>query len=99
MRYQAALRPDVKYVVIIKHLPAELLLHLTNFASNCAELCQMDSLDTIRLYISVRHATFPFGGWLDSGSIDLTRSCHPPCVRWLQADGGRAFQQLRKHWR
>jgi hypothetical protein len=32
-RYQAALRPDMKYVKIIKDFPTELLLHLTNFAS------------------------------------------------------------------
>ena len=36
-RYQAALRPDMKYVKIIKDFPTELLLHLTNFASNCAK--------------------------------------------------------------
>jgi hypothetical protein len=32
-RYQAALRPDMKCVKIIKDFPTELLLHLTNFAS------------------------------------------------------------------
>jgi hypothetical protein len=32
-RYQAALRPDMKYVKIIKDFPTELLLHLTDFAS------------------------------------------------------------------
>jgi hypothetical protein len=32
-RYQAALRPDMKYVMIIKHFPTELLLHRTNSAS------------------------------------------------------------------
>jgi len=31
-RYQAALRPDMKYVKIIKDFPTELLLHLTYFA-------------------------------------------------------------------
>ena len=36
-RYQAALRPDMKYVKIIKDFPTELLLHLTNFAPNCAK--------------------------------------------------------------
>jgi hypothetical protein len=36
-RYQAALRPDMKYVKIIKDFPTELLLHLTDFASNCAK--------------------------------------------------------------
>jgi hypothetical protein len=32
-RYQAALRPDMKYVKIIKYLPTELLLHPSNLAS------------------------------------------------------------------
>ena len=36
-RYQAALRPDMKYVKIIKDFPTELLLHLTNLAFNCAK--------------------------------------------------------------
>ena len=36
-RYQAALRPDMKYVKIIKDFPTELLLHLTYSASNCAK--------------------------------------------------------------
>jgi hypothetical protein len=31
-RYQAALRPDMKYVKSIKDFPTELLLDLTNFA-------------------------------------------------------------------
>jgi hypothetical protein len=29
-RYQAALRPDRKYVKIIKHFPTEMLLHQAN---------------------------------------------------------------------
>jgi hypothetical protein len=33
-RYQAALRPDRECVKIIRDFPTELLLHLTNFASN-----------------------------------------------------------------
>ena len=32
-RYQAALRPDMKHVKIIKDFPTELLLRLTDFAS------------------------------------------------------------------
>jgi hypothetical protein len=31
-RYQAALRPDMNYVKIIKDFPTELLLHLTDLA-------------------------------------------------------------------
>ena len=31
-RYQAALRPDMKYVKIIKHFPTEMLLHQSNLA-------------------------------------------------------------------
>jgi len=30
-RYQAALRPDMKYVMIIKHFPTEMLLHQSKF--------------------------------------------------------------------
>jgi len=41
-RYQAALRPDVKYVKIIKDFPAELLLHLTNLPLTVPKLCQID---------------------------------------------------------
>jgi hypothetical protein len=36
-RYQAALRPDMKYVKIIKHFPAEILFHSSNSAVNCTE--------------------------------------------------------------
>ena len=36
-RYQAALRPDMACVKIIEDFPTELLLHLTNFPSNCAK--------------------------------------------------------------
>jgi hypothetical protein len=36
-RYQAALRPDMKYVMIIKHFPTEILLHQSNLAFNCAK--------------------------------------------------------------
>jgi hypothetical protein len=36
-RYQAALRPDMTCAKIIEHFPTELLLHLTNFSSNCAK--------------------------------------------------------------
>jgi hypothetical protein len=40
-RYQAALRPDMKYVKIIKDFPPELLFHLTQFrlqlCQNCAK--------------------------------------------------------------
>jgi hypothetical protein len=39
-RYQAALRPDMKYVKIIKDFPTELLLHLTNFARDVPKTCQ-----------------------------------------------------------
>ena len=40
-RYQAALRPDMKYVKIIKDFPTERLLHLTS-RSTVPKLCQMD---------------------------------------------------------
>jgi hypothetical protein len=36
-RYQAALRPDMKYLQIIKYFPTELLLHRSILASNCAK--------------------------------------------------------------
>jgi hypothetical protein len=36
-RYQAALRPDMKYPKIIKYFPTELLLDLTNFTFNGAK--------------------------------------------------------------
>ena len=32
-RYQAALRPDMKYAMIIKHFPTELLLRPSNLAA------------------------------------------------------------------
>ena len=36
-RYQAALRPDMKCVMIIKHFPTEMLLHQAKLAFNCAK--------------------------------------------------------------
>jgi hypothetical protein len=36
-RYQAALRPDMKYVMIIKHFPTEILLHQHNLAFDVPE--------------------------------------------------------------
>lgn len=36
-RYQAALRPDKKCALILKHFPTRLLLRPANLASNCAK--------------------------------------------------------------
>ncbi|MGH9739747.1 MAG: hypothetical protein ACRD4X_14350 [Candidatus Acidiferrales bacterium] len=36
-RYQAALRPDMKFVLIIRHWLTRMLLHQTNLALNCAK--------------------------------------------------------------
>jgi hypothetical protein len=33
-RYQAALRPDMKYVMIIKHFPTKMMLHQSNLDFN-----------------------------------------------------------------
>ena len=41
-RYQAALRPDMKYVKIIMDFRIELLLHLTKFAFHSVKTHQMD---------------------------------------------------------
>ena len=36
-RYQAALRPDMKYELIIKHFPAQVLLRQSNLPFGCPE--------------------------------------------------------------